>query len=447
MNILFRKLRIILYALLLPVFLENTYAANWFNKTFKFSFQDKPTLSENEYQKISSEFETVSPEITSTPSLSDFINWQNDKNLLNKVDQWQSLSQIQIEEKFGNLAYKGLTPCGIRTNEYYVPYNVAPAGKRTVVVVIHGTFVPDTGDYYDPKATFYQYVREFARVQAERDCSPIEVISLRWTGKNISADRQNGAVYLASVLNNLYADAKIITIAHSHGCNLVNCASRMLSPNVLIDHIINIATPVREGNENKFRPLNFKQLTQFYSTGDSIAALGSVTAKSALCAINPWYKGSTRKYTQRDGCRITNIRTQINGQEVGHVDIKGVITYLQDILDARDTHYLFNNDLDLNLDEHNGVLLSIRRPADLENGLKQLQLLDEYGLLEKFVDFSDANSANSINKYVEDKLVQEQQYGQSQENIFKTYYGKEMKSKEWTRFIKGFFKDIYYQFA
>lgn len=351
-------------------------------------------------------------------------------------NQWVTVSKQGIAQQYGNLAYCGKNNHGIQTKEVFVPATAPIDVKPIVVVIVHGTFAQDSSSYKQGDSPFYAGVSRFARKLATQRNKPIEVISFRWTGSNKSAARKNGAIALASVLSNYYEGSEIITIAHSHGCNVVNTASRYLPSNVSIEHMIQIAAPVRDTSETDFQPQNFKHLTQFYSTSDGVAAVGAIT---------PWWMpwrltGSVRKFQAQLGRRVVNVRVQINGNEPGHSNIRALVTYMPEILEKMAT-FKFNTDLDLNLvlannqgkfamceaqDGISNVLFSVRHYANSHNLLRETDMDDS----QKFA--------------VASQFSLEYQMSEAGKKMFKDYYDKDMHEKPsiFSRFRRAFNEEV-----
>lgn len=310
---------------------------------------------------------------------------------------WNRVKNEQLEALFGQLKKPGyiFSGEGIRSREIYIPKNLNKTTQRpTVVILVHGTFASNTPEYHDQNSPFYQGVLNFAVNHAEKTGQPIDVISFRWSGKNSSSDRIEAAKKLINLLK-FYLDNnyETITIAHSHGANLVNHASQLLPDNKQIDHIIHFAAPVRDTTDLQFKPMHFKRLTQFYSTSDLTAATGSVVIKWSMITK----KGSVRKFQPQDNKEIINIRTQINGKDPGHSEIKAIINYLPEILEIIKNHYPLSTDLhlDVNTNPHNSdfpVIISIRKataslesnsPQDKEAFKDELQRENKYSIAQK----------------------------------------------------------------
>jgi len=302
---------------------------------------------------------------------------------------------------------------GIRSAHRFVPYNYDSSKKPIVVAVVHGTFVPEADEFYslNSSSPFYAYSCEFAKQLANDNQAAVEIISLQWSGKNCSIDRKNASQMLSQILNTFYKDHDIYTIAHSHGCNVVNNASRLLPENIFIKHAIHLACPVRDLSEEMFMPKQFEKLTQFYSNGDTIAALGSLTQYNFYSRY-----GNCRKF-ENQGMKITNIRVLSDGRNVGHSSAKNdIIKNLSTILDEINSNYILNRDLimDINKDdkEKESILIAVKNPI---NDIRKVINKDD-------IDDLEVSTINDILKI-------EQEYSNIQTDKFQEKYNKEMNFK------------------
>ncbi len=271
---------------------------------------------------------------------------QSDDNLVEGMQNagWVRSTEKQLKKVFGGLVYEeGKNVVGIRSHDMFAGDSLSNTQKPTVLVLVHGTWAQETKGFFDPEKKFYGYVRDFAQNYAQKNQAPIEVISFRWSGNNSYKDRSEAASSLALLLNTYYSNASIQIIAHSHGSSVVNMASQWLD-GITLDHIINIAAPVRETVEAEYRPMHFRRLTQFYSTSDMVAIAGAVTFNRFMPAI-----GSIHRFMPQENRTVLNIRTQINGNDTGHSSIKLLVRYLSAILDKIETNYQYNTDFDLDI--------------------------------------------------------------------------------------------------
>jgi len=339
---------------------------------------------------------------------------------------WTSLSQLELENKFESLAFnERANRTGIHACKYWVPRGFDGHTQPVVIVLVHGTWASRSHAYFNEEHMFYSHIQEFATKYAIRNNCPVELISLRWAGFNSSLARKDGGTVLAQVLNNYYPGIKTLTIAHSHGCNVVNYASRLLAPANRIEHIIHLAAPVRDANEEDFKPRNFDRLTHFYSTSDIVAAGGALTQWNLFT-----WGGSVRKFMQHPN--VTNVRVQINGSDPGHGNIKAIVVYLATI-DDRLNNYRFNNDLDLNVDFATAqIQLSIRHELDINN---QRHLADR-----GFTAISNQQRAD-----LEAQVAHELRYSQTQKALYEQTYNRpiEQKASLFRRFFSALYQETH----
>jgi hypothetical protein len=364
-----------------------------------------------------------------------------------------------MKNKFLHHIYvEGKTECGVRAHEKYTPADVNPNAKPIVIVLVHGTFAQNVDDYHIQGTQLYESVRDFAKSYANDKKAAIELVSLRWSGVNSSQARRNGGMALASLLIQYYSNHEIITISHSHGCNLVNKASRQLGPwDVMIDRIIHFATPVRDATEaDDFEPLNFKRLVQFYSTSDLIGALGALTEKNAFVR-----KGSIRKYEHQDGRMVMNVRTQVNGFDPGHSNVKGVLVYLDKALKVLDT-FVLHTDLDLDINfkaenaenpvlvsaRHNVIFNSEDQSSEKYNSLKQAILLNAVNSRGELTSDEKKALERTIDIELAQRFAYEARYSEAQKAVFKERYGKTMGKKNglFSRLATGIWEETHVNF-
>lgn len=314
--------------------------------------------------------------------------------------RWLECNPSEIKEEFKDLTFeKDKNGYGVRAKYVFIPTNLdwkkISLLRPLVIFNIHGTWAYDSPTHYDPHSTYFGSILEFARQQAEIRKLPVQVISFRWAQKtkknsgllkkmaqtishNTSYIRKEGGVVLATLFL-YYSNYEKITIAHSHGCNVVNYASKLLGNKTYLDHIINIASPIRDTTEPDFAPENFIRLTNFYSNGDWIATLGAINDSDLphwLTAI-----GSIHKYSGNEFQKITNVRVQLDGKEPGHKEIKNLVGMLTQILEELN-YFQINNDLDLNIDKSsspNGLQVSIRHlnQVTVENAISSRYLPEQ----------------------------------------------------------------------
>lgn len=341
----------------------------------------------------------------------DINNWQSYEK-----DKWTLISQDNLKSNFKQLALSENKEIGIRNLSVYVPKDYIKNKKPLAVFIIHGTFAANSLEYYKPNEIFYENAARFAKELANKERVPVELIAFRWSGYNNSSARKDAGVFLTSILDNYYSDYKIYTIAHSHGCNVVNYSSRILQK-AKIDHAIHLSCPVRDAVEKDFKPKNFLRLIQFYSNSDIVATLGAFTTKAILSLSPRKFKVQKNKNVE-----IYNVRTLLDGSDPGHSNSKDYIVYhLKNIINIIDNNYEFNNDLVMDIKTNfmrkPNIIIAIRNPIDLK-------IYSEYSGIQK-------------------AIKEEENYSNQQKELFKDFYKKDINIKYnvFYRFLSGLYQE------
>lgn len=372
----------------------------------------------NDYQSLPNAFTAYNPLAT----------MYNESN-------WTKALPEEISKRFSSLTHiKAAT--SIRELYTCRPTHEKSDVKKAVIVVIHGTFAQESDAYRNYAHPEFQSILRFAQYYADKQGTPVEVVSFGWSGQNKSDDRVHAGNELAELLNNSYSNYDIISIAHSHGCNVANVASQHLDTHTPFNYMIQIATPVRDLIDSRFQPKHFNKLLQFYSTSDLVAAVGSVDTRKVFNR-----PGSTRKYAQQQGRLIYNIRTQINAKDPGHSSIKsqgGVISYLPEILHTLENNYFYNSDLDLNLSSVpapvDPVFLAIRKPTTVERALERTGVYDFNSTLNtdkaQYRVELEPEVRSTLEHNPHEQLEHEINYSKAQEQRFEQFYNKSIHAKE-----------------
>lgn len=95
----------------------------------------------------------------------------------------------------------------------------------------------------------------------------------------------DAAKILSHFLNHQGYDtnAKIVTVSHSHGGNLLNIVSRSMKTEHPIKLMIHFACPRRAAYE--YQPVNYKKLIYLFSDGDWVTIAGRPQERSALQSL------------------------------------------------------------------------------------------------------------------------------------------------------------------
>lgn len=265
--------------------------------------------------------ENVTENIRKNPFIGE---WETDNNLndaLSNTLQGPGTWQENIKEG---------KPSFIRTllryKSHNIDYSLTDNKKCLVFVIIHGTgFFGGSGstnsNYYDKTKEEFRgllrfaqnYIERYNKQQLNKNKDPkfLHLFSYEWTGKLFDIRRRPAGEILADYLNVYYPDAQIIPIAHSHGCNVMNFASKLLTPDkkskkARIRCMIYFAPPCRQeipqeekssiinplgktyDSINDFmaiEPENYDQLFTFYSQGDDVVPKGVVDAGTGTFAL------------------------------------------------------------------------------------------------------------------------------------------------------------------
>jgi hypothetical protein len=252
---------------------------------------------------------------------------------------------------------------GIKQLMFYKPELINPDKKPIVILLTHGTFARENNDFAQEEHLFFRGVKRYAQVESIRQKAPVLLVTYQWEGNNSSPHRVGAGTYLANIMNTYFNNHHTILISHSHGGNVVNYATRLVEKPV--DLIVHIATPSRD--EERFKPVNFKKLLSFYSIADAVQIGGAVRAHKEIVTGPLWASLlftpipiNSQRFERSLG-NVYNIRTQINGDDPGHSNLKVVPWFLQPIQELVNV-YEANHDLNLNVDLATGdIILSINQ--------------------------------------------------------------------------------------
>lgn len=279
--------------------------------------------------------------------------WVNVKH----QDGWIDCGSTHISEMFGEYAANISNSLGVREMHYFTNNETDKNVKPLLFVLLHGTFSQNSTDYYMPGSVTFESTKRYAKSLASRLKAATCLISFQWSGLNKHGSRVEAGKALANILDTHFADFQIVTIAHSHGGNVVNVASNSIK-RASLDTMIHLATPVLENSNKIYKPKNFRTLWNFYTTGDIVQFLGSIDTSDIFSR-----KGSSRKIKHKKQGRVINIRVQINGYDTNHCAIKSILSDI-DTVGTKLLLYKLHNDFDMNVDSTGTtpakVLLAIR---------------------------------------------------------------------------------------
>jgi len=143
--------------------------------------------------------------------------------------------------------------------------------KYIVLVAVHGTGSNFKSFGADSSQAMSKDIYIFAKLLAHAYKQSVKLISYDWSGALSHSVRQAAGLALGSRLAQEKNRSAIWTMAHSHGCNVVNHAALI----VPIDHAIHIASPAIDQTALDGIK-NYQTVFNFYSTGDLVQILGSM---------------------------------------------------------------------------------------------------------------------------------------------------------------------------
>jgi hypothetical protein len=350
------------------------------------------------------------------------------------LSQDTNLKEIDINDQFESFTYEQNKQGGVKALYTYEPAERAESARPILLVVVHGTWAHGSAAFYDSQDPEFQNILKFAQEIAEENQTKIEILSFGWTGKNNYACRVTAGQNLARILMNFYDrndnNHTIITLAHSHGCNVVNTASRLIQ-GLTINRMIHLATPIRDENEDFFKPDNFDNLMQFYSTSDLVGAAGALSTYNIFSS-----QGSIRKYAQQENRAIYNIRTQIDGADTGHSALTAIIPYLKRIVTMISEHYLYHTDLDINVNTQD------KRSEPVMISIRHLLSVEDLFTLPGMPELTEENAQPIITLLR--NVKKESDFNAAQEQYYKLLYADDIHSKKYLvqRFLEGAYAEI-----
>ena len=93
---------------------------------------------------------------------------------------------------------------------------------KAIVIIVHGSFAAKS-DWYKPGGNFYKELELAAKLLNQK------VTYFSWSGLPTEIEIIKGAEGLAKTILNYPENEEIIVIGHSHGGNVINFASQLLS--------------------------------------------------------------------------------------------------------------------------------------------------------------------------------------------------------------------------
>lgn len=356
---------------------------------------------------------------------------------------WNKIDQTCLPEA---IQWKNVdsTRGAICSYEAYRPTFTQAENKELLVTLIHGTWSKaDSCEYMstdeEDSLALLPMTKEFAKQMAIDEETVVHVVTFGWSGIENDLNRKCAGKVLAAMLNDYFPNYRVVTIAHSHGGNVVNHASRFLK-NIVLKLVVNMGTPVilqgRGQLHPDYVPNNMQRLMVFYSVADMIHWIGGSNPQKTLGQnlsfaasyignslsniisrnkskneqatnnelpsdnlsdeyANGWYnlffepkrkietKKAEFKQKRIDAkvYTIKNIRLQVDGWDPDHGSLKQhVLKNLRDIYQQVFGYYSFTEDLDLNINT---------KPNRLE---EKLQLAIRHEFYHDFAKYENSHS-------------------------------------------------------
>lgn len=265
-----------------------------------------------------------------------------------KID---SAEDLLLKNVYG-FRRKIVQPSLLRTNK-----------QKIVLACVHGTFSNSDSFGSDETKKTSNATIDFAKVLSKTYGTAVEMLIFDWSGACNKDAREEAGKVLAAEINRILADDEVAvtqlwSVAHSHGCNVVNNAAAMVKEvsNRVFDVGVQIASPEPEmafvdtdtyespSAEVQTKRLNaqcfnFKKIYHFYGLGDFTQAAGSMQSQKTLGRKFPFRINQDHK--------VYNIHIKREREEANHVNIKlWVMQNLPALIHAIDTHYVGHLDLD-----------------------------------------------------------------------------------------------------
>lgn len=230
------------------------------------------------------------------------------------------------------------------------------------IVCVHGTYSQQMGFGDDLKRKSTHNIIDLAHTLGCTYNKAVEIISFAWSGiLDVKARKEAGQTLADFLLSCKKGYDPVWTVAHSHGCNVVNWAALAMlqaGHTMPIDTAIHLASPMPDfevdttalaGLTEPEYAYNMKKIIHCFGSNDCTQVFGSLQSA--------WTSGrKTRPGTQAE-CVAYNVRTQLNGSQLNHSTIKNVLAHVPGLLHAIDTYYTCFFDLDANvLEEQDGTI-------------------------------------------------------------------------------------------
>jgi hypothetical protein len=191
-----------------------------------------------------------------------------------KFTQGWILQKSNLTKSFADFSVK------VRRKEAFSPIDADPH-KKTLMILTHGTFGKKTMSFYDGfnlDNQNFRHIKHFASWYADLHKTNLDLVSFKWTGSLFDTPRFAAAGKLEEYVSQNYAGVPLVLMAHSHGCNVHNSFSQITKNP--IELMVHLACPKREPwEEDKYHPMQFKNLIYFHAKSDAVEPLGRINLK------------------------------------------------------------------------------------------------------------------------------------------------------------------------
>lgn len=327
---------------------------------------------EKSYEQIFGELPSTAPEEIEFEPISLERSIMHPVSQHIKTGAWEYATKPQLIAEFGQAAENkhlhtarqsaAVTQfdAPVRTRFRYTPVGKLRSTKKILVLFIHGTFAHDREKFKSDQLQAFKEVLDYAQLVAHSRMQTCDVVSWSWNAYNSHIEREHAGKQLAELIDKQHHNYDhVITIGHSHGCNVINIASHHLKK-TYIDTAIYFACPVRGDNKDYIPTDRIKTIYNFYSSADKIQWVGAIDDTSYYTMFGSFIAGSPRLLdSNRADINIINIDTKADGITMGHSSILGALGALYNIIKTIEGHYPGCHNLVAHTQSANGKIIDI----------------------------------------------------------------------------------------
>ncbi|MBT4856273.1 hypothetical protein HOM50_04320 [bacterium] len=330
---------------------------------------------------------------------------------------------------------------------------------KIMLISVHGTYAHARSFGLDNNRLNSQQIINFAKVLSIAHNKPVDLLIFEWSGKLLQEDRIKAGDVLAGWIQPKLAHenySEIWTVAHSHGCNVVNNMANTLKtlvPARPINVGVQIASPKLD--QPLFDPdaprtvsdltktYNFKKLYHFYSTGDNIQAAGSMEQNRYFGLFSPTYSADRKiqaPLLYHENRILYNIRIQDGDIEPDHILIKiPVMANLPKLLSIIDYQYPEYFDLDAAL-FYNPLIA--KYPEQLRWFVTSIGKYTQANDDQPLVAIRNRESFHQ-GSLLPDKIITSLNFSDEQKERFKKVYQRDISKKRAHRLAPFFTNEFY----